>query len=260
MRQGDSIMTYNQPSGQFQQQYQVPFGYYEPVRYPPQQAFKGGFHPLYIWSIACLVLTYGYIALYVISTNFLRCFSGTENSALPMIFLCFPWFLTIANIIITATYGRKLDRRYLLGAALIIKYGLIPYFVIGGMAIALFFLLIFTPVVIMIFVSPPIIFVLSVIGWFTLTESIPFMVAYFIKAAKDGALSRNGMKTAACTVFAVFGCIMQMFFCLDVVAAVICCIKEKRHIKLTVCVFAVPAMLIGLFLGYVIITGLLGRA
>ena len=242
-------MTNNQASGQ----------YYQPVQYPSQQLyyqqpqlFKGGFHPLYIWSIACLVLTYGYIVLFVISSNFLRSFTGTENSKFPIVFFLFPLFLSIANTVITVTYGRKLDRRYLLGAALILKYGLIPYFVFGGFVIAVFFLLIFTPVVIMIFVSPPIIMVLSVIGWITLTESIPFMVAYFIMAAREGVLSRKGPGTAAGVVFSVFGCIMQMFFCLDVLAAVICCFKEKRHVKLTICVLAAPVVLFGLFMAYVV--------
>lgn len=245
---------------------QGPVQYYVPVQYPtsqlyymqPQQ-FKGGFHPLYIWSIACVVLTYGYIALFVISSNFLRSFAGTENSGFPLVFFLFPLFLTVANTIVTVTYGRKIDRRYLLGAALIIKYGLIPYFVFGGMVIAVFFLLIFTPVVIMIFVSPPIIIVLSIIGWVTLTESTPFMVAYFVKGASEGVLSRKGPRSAAGIVFAIFGCLMQMIFCLDVLAAVICCFKEKRHVKLTICVLAAPVVIFGVFMAVVIGSALIKR-
>ena len=237
----------------------APVRYFVPVQNQPSQMyymqpqiFKGGFHPLYIWSIACVVLTYGYIVLFAVSSNFLRSFAGTEKSNFPMVFFLFPFFLTIANTVVTATYGRKLDRRYLLGAALILKYGLIPYFVFGGFVIAVFFLLIFTPVVIMIFVSPPIIIVLSIIGWVTSTESTPFMVAYFVKGAGEGVLSRKGPRSAAGIVFAVFGCIMQMFFCLDVVATVICCFKEKRHVKLTICVLAAPVVLFGLFMAIVI--------
>ena len=232
-----------------QQQYQNPVQYYYA---PVNQEFKGGFHPLYAWSLACLALTYGYIVLFFASSNFLKSFAATEKSSLPLIFFLFPFALTAANLIITLTYGRKLDRRYLLGAALILKNGLIPYFIFGGMMIAVFFLLIFTPVVIMIFVSPPIIFVLSVIGWVTLCESAPFMVLYFVKAAKEGALSGNKGRTTGSILFAVFGSIMQMFFCLDVIAAVICCFKEKRHVKLTVCVLAAPVVIFGLFMAVVI--------
>ena len=238
---------------------QAPVQYYVPVQYPaPQfysmqpQAFKGGFHPLYIWSIACVVLTYGYIVLFAVSSNFLRSFAGTENSRFPMVFFLFPLFLAVANTVISVTYGRKTDRRYLLGAALILKYGLVPYFIFGGLVIAVFFLLIFTPVVIMIFVSPPIIFVLSVIGWITLSESAPFMVAYFVKSAREGVWSRKGARTASGIVFPVFGCIMQMFFCLDVVAAVISCFKEKRHVRLTVCVLAAPPVIFGIFMAFFI--------
>lgn len=248
-----------------QQQFQNPVQYYyAPVQQPaaqiyqvPVQEFKGGFHPLYAWTVVCLALTYGYIILFFASSNFLKSFSATEKSSLPLVFFLFPFGLTVANLIITLTYGRKLDRRYLLGASLILKYGLIPYFVFGGMVIAVFFLLIFTPVVIMIFVSPPIIFVLSVIGWVTLCESAPFMVAYFVKAAKDGALSGNKGRTTGSIVFAVFGSIMQMFFCLDVLAAVICCFKEKRHVKLTICVLAAPVVIFGLFMAVVVGYGLI---
>lgn len=222
--------------------------------------FKGGFHPFYILPVAGLVLTYGYIVLFVISSNFLRSTYGNGEFGLPFAFFFFPLIITVVNIVVTAVYGRTLDRRYLLGAALILKYGLIPYFVAGGMLIAVFFLLIFTPVVIMIFVSPPIIFVLSVIGWITLSESAPFMVAYFIKAAKEGAFSRNGVRAAGNVVFSVFGCIMQMFFCLDVLAAVIACFKEKRHVKLTICVLAAPVVIFGVFMAVVIGKYLIDRA
>ena len=41
---------------------------------------------------------------------------------------------------------------------------------------------------------------------------VQLMIMYFVKAAKDGVFSRNKVKTAGNIVFAVFGCIMQMFF------------------------------------------------
>ena len=251
---------------QYQQtyQYQAPVQYYVPVQYPyaqvyQQQVFKGGFHPIYAWSIACLALTYGYILLFAISNNFLRSFSGTENSKFPLLYFMLPLALSIANTVISVTWGRRIDRRYLLGAALILKYGLIPYFVVGGMLIAIFFLLIFTPVVIMIFVSPPIIIVLSVIGWVTLTESAPFMVAYFVRSAREAALSGGKVRKTGNIVFCVFGCVMQMFFCLDVAAAVIACFKEKRHVKLTICVLAAPVVIFGIFMAVIIGIGLVKR-
>lgn len=247
---------------QFQHQNPVQY-YYAPMQPAPQmyqvpvQEFKGGYHPLYSWAIACLALTYGYIVLYFISASYLSGFSATHDTKLPLVFFLFPLGLTVANLVISLTYGRNLDRRYLLGAALILKYGLIPYFVFGGMVIAIFFLLIFTPVVIMIFVSPPIIFILSVIGWVTLCESAPFMVVYFVKAAREGAFSGNKARTTGNILFAVFGCIMQMFFCLDVLAAVIACFKEKRHVKLTICVLAAPAVIFCLFMAVVVGYGLI---
>ena len=108
--------------------------------------------------------------------------------------LFFPLVITIANIVIAILCNKRIDRRYFLGAALILKYGLIPYFIAGGLLIAIFFLLIFTPVVIMVFVSPPIIICLSVIGWVSMSESAPFMVVYFINAAKDGVFDGKSKK------------------------------------------------------------------
>lgn len=243
----------------YQQQYQQP--YPAPRIYSNvSQPFKGGFHPLYIWSIACVVLTYGYIFLFFISSNYLRNVPNEKLSGLPFMYLWIPCALTIANTVIAVTYGRKIDRRYLLGAVLIIKYSLIPYFVAGGLLIAIFFLLIFTPVVIMIFVSPPIIMVLSVIGWFTLLESAPLMTVYLIRAAREGALKGRTARKTAEIVFCVFACIMQMFFCLDVLAAVICCFKEKRHIKITICVLAAPVVIFGVTMGIIIGRDLITKA
>lgn len=247
-------MSYQYPAGVTQQQTQI-------QQMPPKE-FKGGFHPLYLLPIGCLTLTYGYIILFAVVTNYLRSLYGvkgnsdSESGGLPFLLVFFPFILTGINTLVTILC-RKLDRRYFLGASLILKYGMIPFFVAGGLLIAIFFLLIFTPVVIMIFVSPPIIIVLSVIGWLTLTESMPFMIMYFVKAAKDGVFSRNKVKTAGNIVFAVFGCIMQMFFCLDVVAAVIAVFKEKRHVKLTIVILALPIVLFGVSMAILVAAGLI---
>lgn len=219
--------------------------------------FKGGFHPVYIWAIACLVLTYGYVVIFAVMSNFLRDSYGSSGlDAIQTAVLFFPLILTIVNTVIAILCSRKIDRRYFLGASLIIKYGLIPYFIVGGLLIAIFFLLIFTPVVIMIFVSPPIIIALSVIGWISMSESAPFMIVYFVKAAKEGALSgkKTGMKGGI--AFAIVGSIMQMFFCLDVVSAVIACFKEKRYTKLSIVILSAPGVILGVTIAICIIVNL----
>jgi hypothetical protein len=235
--------------------YQQP--YYVPQQYQqaplPKEEFKGGFHPFYIWPIISICLTYGYIILFFIASNFLRdSYKDTGLSVSQFAFLFFPLVITIANTAIAVICYRKTDRRFFLGASIIIKYGLIPYFIAGGLLIAIFFLLIFTPVVIMIFVSPPIIIVLSIIGWISLSESAPFMIVYFIKAGREGVFKgRNGGK-AGSIAFPIIGSVMQMFFCLDVIAAVFACFKEKRHVKLTITVLAAPPVIFGILMALLI--------
>ena len=235
--------------------YQQP--YYQPQQYQPglkpEDHFKGGFHPLYIWPIVSLCLTYGYIISFFITTNYLRdSYSQAGLSVFSFAFLFFPLIITLANTVIAILCYKKADRRYFLGASLIYKYGLIPYFIVGGLLIAIFFLLIFTPVVIMIFVSPPIIFILSVIGWISLSESAPLMVVYFIKAGREGVFKgKNGSKGGSIAI-PIIGSIMQMFFCFDVGAAVFACFKEKRHIKLTITILAAPPVIFGVTLAILI--------
>ncbi len=231
-------MSYQQP--QYYQMPPVPQQVY-PAQ-PVPQKFKGGFHPLYIWSLACLVLTYTYIFIFVFATNLFSKI-GNKSSSIPFIFFLFPLFLTVANIVISIVYRRRIDRRYFLGAAIILKYGLIPYFIVGGLLIAIFFLLIFTPVVIMVFVSPPIIITLLFLGWFSMSESAPFMIVYFVDAAKESAKTGKKSLKVGGVLYAVFGGIMQMFFCLDVLAAEIACYKERRHVVLTTIVIVLPIVI-----------------
>ena len=248
-------MSYQQQGYQIQNPYpaqgqsQVPAG-----------EFKGGFHPLYIWSIVSLVLTYSFVFIFALLTNLLRDTYLEGLSVLQTATLFFPLVITITNTVIAILMNRKIDRRFFLGASLILKYGLIPYFIAGGFLIAIFFLLIFTPVVIMIFVSPPVIICLSVIGWVSMSESAPFMVVYFVNAAKDGVFDSKKLKKTGSVLYAVFGSIMQMFFCLDVAAAVAACFKEKRHIKLTVVVITLPFVIFGVGMAILIITGSLKGA
>ncbi|MBO4450403.1 MAG: hypothetical protein J5777_07435 [Clostridiales bacterium] len=225
----------------------------------PDDGFKGGFNRFYIWPIASLVLTYGYVFIFSAMSNLLRDTYSSGLDKIQISVLFFPLLITIANTVIAILCSRKVDRRYFLGASLIIKYGLIPYFIVGGLLIVIFFLLIFTPVVIMIFVSPPIIIALSVIGWISMSESAPFMIVYFVKAAKEGALSGKKTGNKGGIALAVIGSIMQMFFCLDVAAAVIACFKEKRHTKLSVVVLAGPAVIFGVTIAVLIISALLKK-
>ena len=125
------------------------------------------FHPLYLWGIIYVLMTYGYPVLWFLTLpkadetvtsdaaykEFARAQNGALGENLPFVFLGIPIVLLLINIIL-AIAMKKTGRRYFLNTARIIKYLLIPFFIMGGLLILAFFLFMFTPVVIMVFVSP----------------------------------------------------------------------------------------------------------
>ena len=127
------------------------------------------------------------------------------------------WVLALPIIL-----GEKISRGQLLICTRIIKYALIPFYFLGGLCIALALLLMFTPVVIMVFVGPTIAVLLSVIGWLGLLGAAPFSVAYIVRACKEGVHGK---------VLSVFAVIFQFFFSLDVIFVIILAIKDRVYSK-----------------------------
>ncbi len=185
-----------------------------------------GFCGLYVWSIIYVVMTYLYplIVSKILESDNASLLNEAEYEASKNLMkIAFavgliPFVFLIVNIILAISM-KKVHRRRLLNAVRIIKYSLIPFFVIGGIVIALFFLLMFTPVIIMVFVSPFVITLLSVMGWVSMVGSAPLVIAYLVKSVRDGV---NG------SGFAVVISIMQFFFCADVIGTIICGIKERQ--------------------------------
>ena len=191
------------------------------------------FHPLYLWGIIYVLMTYGYPVLWFLTLpkadetvtsdaaykEFARAQNGALGENLPFVFLGIPIVLLLINIIL-AIAMKKTGRRYFLNTARIIKYLLIPFFIMGGLLILAFFLFMFTPVVIMVFVSPMIMGALAVMGYISMVGSAPLVIAYLSKAAKD---KKNG------TLWTIVMTIMQFIFGLDVLGTILCVIKEKKH-------------------------------
>ena len=75
-----------------------------------------------------------------------------------------PIVLGLVNLAVVLILGKRISRVQLLICTRIIKYALIPFYVIGGFCIIVALLLMLTPVVVMIFVGPTVAIVLSVIG------------------------------------------------------------------------------------------------
>lgn len=193
-----------------------------------------GFHPLYLWSIFYVLLTYAYPVLWYFTLPHVdesvssgaayeeaaKAQNGALGSDLPFVFLAIPVLLLVINLILSITM-KQTERRVLLNAVRIMKYALIPFYVVGGIIIAVLVILTFSPVVFMIFIGPIVIAVLVAMGWVSMVGSAPFMISYLKKTHREG---RNGKP------FTVVMTILQFFLGLDVVGTIICALKEK-HVK-----------------------------
>ena len=191
-----------------------------------------GFHPLYLWGIFYVLLTYAYpffvyLTVPKVDENVnsqaayeaaAKAQNGVLGSDLPLVFLVIPVALAIMNLVI-AVAMKQTKRRYFLNTAQIIKYALIPFYVIGGILIVIFFLLMFTPVVIMVFVSPAVIAILSVMGWISMVGSAPLVIKYLARSVKDGKNKK---------AFAIGVSITQFFFGVDVIGTILCAVKERK--------------------------------
>ncbi len=192
-----------------------------------------GFQPLYFYGILYVLLTYAYPVLWYLTLPkvddtvhsdadyeaFAIAQNGPLGSDLPMIFAGIPLVLLIVSILLPF-FMKKTESRYFLGAAKIIKYALIPYYLVGFLIIAVCILMMFTPVVIMVFVSPLIVMVLSVLGGISMLGSAPFVFAYLNRAGKDGMVGKG---------FSIGIKIMQFIFGLDVLGTIVCSLRAKKQ-------------------------------
>ena len=186
---------------------------------------KKRLHPLYIWALIYVVMTYLYPILWYKSqpmsggadSKSYEAASAASGTDISMFFLAVPIVLFLGSLIFSFVKKNE-DRMVFLNAVKIIKFALIPFFIMGGVLIVLLFLLIFTPVVIMIFVMPVVIGIICVLGWLTLLGTMPLMFTYLSKSVKEGKVKKG---------FAIVIGIMQAFFGLDVLGTIISSIREK---------------------------------
>lgn len=182
-----------------------------------------------ILAVLYTVLVYAAPALFYAVVTFLPDFL----KGLAYVILFLPVALAVINVIYIKKNFNELSRDVLLRGALIVKYVLIPFYIVGGINIALFALMMFTPVVFMVFLSPVIIGVLCFFGWIYLVGGTVFSLAYIIKAKKEKA---HG------TVLSVIGGIMQFFFAMDVISLMILSIKDKKYIPVTITLILVTVI------------------
>lgn len=151
--------------------------------------------------------------------------------------LLIPVVLGLVNLIAVTALRKKVTREHLLNCAVAVKYALVPFYLIGGLCIAVSLLLMFTPVVIMVFVAPVIALTLGFAGWIVLLGSAPYSVGYLASAKREGIHP---------PAFCVIAGVLQFFFTVDVIMMMAAAFREHKWIKTTVILIAIlAALLIG---------------
>ena len=168
--------------------------------------------------------------LYVIVSYTFFLLPGLFDNALKaqIISLLLPFIMGVVNLITVLTVGRKWTRKTLLNCTLIIKYGLIPFYLIGGsITIGVTLAALFPLPLMALFGLITIVFL--IFGYGILLGASPYALAYIIKSCKEGKHSK---------IMAILSGICQFLFSFDVFSMMILTIKEKHLVKTTIVVFA----------------------
>ena len=144
----------------------------------------------------------------------------SDSDAADKVTSWLPVILGIVNLIVVLAAKSKIERKQLLVCSMIIKYALIPFYLVGGLLIVLCLLLMVTPIVIMVFVGPVMALILGIYGWLILLAAAPFSVAYIVRSYKGGFHSK---------ALLVISAIMQFFFTMDVIFITVLAIKERKY-------------------------------
>ncbi len=138
--------------------------------------------------------------------------------------LCIPILFALVNTLATYINKDQAPSTPFLYATILVKYTLIPLYLLGGFVNVLLFLLAFIPVPFMFMLSPALITILSFFGWIYMLGTLPFSLTY-IKRSKEN-------KTHAPTLCTI-ATICQFFFVLDTIAIMILAFKEKKCLTIT---------------------------
>lgn len=192
---------------------------------------RTGFRPLYTVPILYLVSLYACPILIMAFDLEIVNYDTGDSSGLLL--LQIPVCLAIANIVAAAVGRRNESRAFLLNSAVLLKYGLIPFYLVGGLLVALAALSSLIPVPFMIFVGPTIAMSFSFIGWLLMLSGSAYSLAYLKASRRAGALPAT---------LATLSTVLQFFFVADVIDVMVLTWREGRWRKATVAV----AIVIGL--------------
>ncbi len=100
-----------------------------------------------------------------------------------------PCVMGIINLVIVLTIGRKWPRKVLLNCALLIKYALIPFYLISGCLTGYFIATIFIPLLLIRILLGIVSVTLLIYLYMVLLGAVPYSMAYIIRSYKEGANS-----------------------------------------------------------------------
>ena len=181
----------------------------------------------------------------VVSYTFFLLAGFFDNTMELQIFsILLPFIMGIINLIVVLTAGRKWSRKTLLNCTLIIKYGLIPFYLLGGSITVYVTMMAFFPLPLMaLFGLVTIVFL--IFGYGILLGSAPYAISYLIKSRKDGVHPKW---------LAILGGICQFFFSFDVLAMMVLTLKERHRVKTTLAIFCAMFLAVLIIILYAVVT------
>lgn len=188
------------------------------------------------------ILPVGYV---VVSYTFFLLAGFFDNTMeLQILSILLPFIMGIINLIVVLTAGKKWSRKTLLNCTLIIKYGLIPFYLLGGSITVYVTMMALFPLPLMaLFGLVTIVFL--IFGYGILLGSAPYAISYLIKSRKDGVHPKW---------LAILGGICQFFFSFDVLAMMVLTLKERHRVKTTLAIFCAMFLAVLIIILYAVVT------
>ena len=184
------------------------------------------FNPIYLLSILYV--------LYVYSFPFWFFEVKTDNALFYPIMLGVLIAFAFVETAVLLIFRKKLSDQTVYTAAIIIKYSLIPFYIISGNTIILMFLV---PMMMGMWI------ILPITGWIMLACAAPFSVSAFNRQRKLHPESKK---------LCIAGMICQFFFCADVISLMAASFKMKYRRKATAAALIVALMIIGIIAALII--------
>src|SRR5699024_931187 len=190
-------------------------------------------HWIYVLATGYVVISYGHLFMPSPSNFDIIKNLPWLNTILDLCIFFLPLIYGIISLILIAVFWKSLDRNRLLNCVILIKYSLIPLFLIGGALVFFCLAFSFIPVPFMIFMGPLAAVTFSFIGWCIVAGGAVFPIAYAIRDHHDGIYGK---------VLTITACILQFLFVADVISVMVLTLKEKRWRKLTLTVIILLAI------------------